>query len=693
MTCSDSIGQPGLLERPNELSRASLLPLAAGSAGGGSVPLGAIDDDFDASPSAEAPPNGATHPRTPREQAPAPEAEEISLAKRLSYLLQPPLEAYLAKQGAVEWPHSFFPYQRDGIRALVNRDVLLLADDMGLGKTIQAAAAIRILFRLGRIDSALLVVPASLIVQWRRELRLWAPDLRTSTVRGPTSQRAFQWRAPAHVYITTYETLRSDFTENPMSPPRRRTWGVVILDEAQKIKNREVELSRICKRLPRARAWALTGTPLENRIDDLASICEFLTPWTDGDDLLHLTPGQDLLDRHQELQLRRRKQDVLTELPPKTVIELSLELSPRQKETYLRAEREGIVRLRELGTEVRITHVLELITRLKQICNICPTSGESTKLDDIEERLDALVDTEHRALIFSQYTEQYGVKEVVERLARFSPISYTGALSSTARDRAISSFRTDERHKALVLSLRAGGQGLNLQEASYVFHFDHWWNPAVERQAEDRSHRLGQTSPVTVYKYVCEDTIEQRIDAILHEKQALFDQLVDDVSIDLTKHLTAAELFGLFGLEAPPTGRRAEPPRYGGMTGEEFERHLRDLLVLLDWSVELTRRSRDGGIDLIATKVDRVGIETKLYVQCKNQAAPVSVETVRELNGVLDPTVQGVVASPSGFTADARAFADARGIQLWDADHLAALTQQARDAATPPDAEDHDEGE
>jgi SNF2 family DNA or RNA helicase len=593
-------------------------------------------------------------------------------------LLQPPVESFLTKQGVVEWPHPFFEFQRDGIRELVARDALLLADDMGLGKTIQAAAALRILFRLRRIDSALLVVPAGLIIQWRRALREWAPELRTSTIKGAAHERSYQWQAPVHIYITSYETVRADFTENLQSPPRRRVWGAVVLDEAQKIKNRESEVSRVCKRLPRQRAWALTGTPLENRIDDLASICEFLQPWKEGDEALRLSTGPALLDRHRLLQLRRKKSEVLTQLPPKTVIEIVLQLDGEQRTSYERAERDGILRLKGLGEGVRITHVLELITRLKQICNTCPASGESAKLDDIADRLETLTAEGHKALIFSQYTGDHGVRDVVERLEQFEPVAYTGALTMSERDRAITEFRSDPARKALVLSLRAGGQGLNLQEASYVFHFDRWWNPAVEHQAEDRSHRLGQMSPVTVYKYVCENTIEERIDGILRDKQALFDQLVDDVSIDLKKHLSADELFGLFDLEPPPSARRraSEPPRYGGMTGEEFERYLGDLLRQLEWSVEVTQRSRDGGIDLKAVKVDRVGIETQLYVQCKNQGTPVSVEVVRELNGVLNPAVQGVVAAPSGFTADARRFAAERGIQLWDAEHLATLARQ-----------------
>ncbi|MHB1242581.1 MAG: SNF2-related protein [Gaiellaceae bacterium] len=682
---ANAFAAAGAIATLSALRTAERLPFAEPPSPRGSVGLDMPSSEGETS----APERGLTARDAARRERSSNESSdatpEPSLAKRLAYLLQPPVDSFLAKQGVVEWPHPFFDFQRDGIRTLVARDALLLADDMGLGKTVQAAAALRILFRLRRIDSALLVVPASLILQWRRALREWAPELRTSTIRGSASERAYQWQAPVHVYITSYETLRSDFTENPQSPPRRRVWDVVVLDEAQKIKNRESEVSRTCKRLPRQRAWALTGTPLENTIDNLASICEFLQPWQEGDEPLRLSAGPDLLERHRSLQLRRKKSEVLTQLPPKTVIDISLQLVGEQRASYERAERDGILRLKGFGEGVRITHVLELITRLKQICNTCPATGESAKLDDIEERLETLSAEGHKALIFSQYTEAHGVRDVVDRLERFEPVAYTGALTMNERDRAIATFKSEPARKALVLSLRAGGQGLNLQEASYVFHFDRWWNPAVENQAEDRSHRLGQASPVTVYKYVCENTIEERIDGILRGKQALFDQLVDDVSIDLKKHLSTDELFGLFGLEPPPSARSraVEPPRYGGMTGEEFERYLGDVLGRLEWSVELTRRSRDGGIDLKAAKIDRVGIETRLYVQCKNQGAPVSIEIVRELNGVLDPAVQGVVAAPSGFTAEARRFAAERGIQLWDAEHLEALSGQLQ-----PDSSD-----
>ena len=164
--------------------------------------------------------------------------------------------------------------------------------------------------------------------------------------------------------------------------------------------------------------------------------------------------------------------------------------------------------------------------------------------------MELLADQGHKALVFSQYTsDTAGVAAAASYLRDFNPLVITGDVPLPDRPAIIERFKNNEEHQALIISLRAGGLGLNLQEASYVFHLDRWWNPAVERQAEDRSHRMGQTAKVNVIKYSCTDTIEERIDAILARKQDLFDRLVDDVSMDLSSRLSREELFGLFGLE------------------------------------------------------------------------------------------------------------------------------------------------
>ena len=474
------------------------------------------------------------------------------LWKRLAYLLQPSPDLLLAREGPVEWPGALFPYQVDGVRALLSRDAILLADDMGLGKTVEAIAALRILALQRRVEAALVVVPAGLLRQWRATLATWAPELRVSTVRGPAAERAWQWMTDAHVYLTSYETLREDWTPNPHAPPRRRTWDVVVLDEAQRIKNRQADVSRVCKHVRRRRAWALTGTPLENSLDELGSVLEFVTPLGTEDRLTPLYPGPAVTDRQRTVQLRRRKADVLPQLPPKLASTITLQLGPAQRASYERAEREGVYELRARGDALRIANVLELITRLKQLCNVDPATGQSAKLADLGERLATLVAEGHRALVFSQFTDAtFGARAIADRLAPFNPLVYTGEMSVRQRDDVIRAFKEDPLHSVLVLSLRAGGLGLNLQDASYVFHFDRWWNPAVERQAEDRSHRLGQAYPVHVYAYTCEQTVEERIEVVLRRKQRLFSEVVDEVTLDLGQALSGDELLGLFGLGGP----------------------------------------------------------------------------------------------------------------------------------------------
>lgn len=605
-----------------------------------------------------------------------PASDEPSLADRLRMLLVVPLESLLpGPNTAIDWAGNLLPYQLEGVLTLMKRDRVLLADDMGLGKTVQAVAAIRLLCRQRIIERTLLVVPASLREQWRREIALWAPELRTMVVSGTATERSWQWTADAHITIVSYETLRSDFTPNPESPPRRRVWDLVVLDEAQRIKNRDAGTSQACKQLSRRRSWALTGTPLENHLDDLASILEFVDV-VEGVDDLHYMPNSAMLERHRQLQLRRRKIDVLPDLPPKHVVTLAIPLLPTQQETYQRAEREGVMELRDRGAELKIQHVLELVLRLKQICNFCSRTGESAKIDDIRNRMETLVAEGHRALVFSQFTDEiFGVEAVRRALKSYQPLTYTGSMSSDERNFVIQRFKAQPQHHALILSLRAGGVGLNLQEASYVFHLDRWWNPATERQAEDRTHRMGQVYPVTVFKYVAIGTIEERIQSILSEKQRLFDEVVDDVSLDLETGLNQSELFGLFGLEAqgPRVKQAAERN-----TGLALEARAGALLRRLGWIVQETPRSRDGGIDLIATRVDQIGVEECLFVQCKDYARPVGVEVVRALLGVIptDRIVRPVLVAPEGVTPDAKRLAQQRNVLLWDNERLLALEAQ-----------------
>lgn len=476
------------------------------------------------------------------------EADE--LAHRLGLTLQAPPELMLRTNGPLVWPHVLFPYQQEGVHALLESPHLLLADEMGLGKTIMCIAALRVLLHRREVERNLIVTPAGLQEQWRRELQEWAPELLVMMIGGAAADRHWQWSYRAHVTLVSYEMLRADWNETEnrnLQGPAQVAWSVIVLDEAQRIKNRDTSLARACKKLSRTKSWALTGTPLENCADDVFSILEFVTG---SHCATPITPNQLLRPALQRYQLRRRKVDVLADLPPKMTSDLVLPLTPPQRHAYDIAEKEGLIELREAGKirELPIENVLALITRLKQICNFAP-NGASSKMDDLEERIEEITANRQKTLIFTQYiSEESGARRIAQRLEKFAPLLYTGEMDARERNRAIDSFNQDEARGTLVLSLRAGGQGLNLQRASYVFHFDRWWNPAALQQAEDRTHRLGQTQPVHVYSYLMQDTIEARIENILRGKTDLFDQLVEGASLE-TKHLFSREtLFPKAGL-------------------------------------------------------------------------------------------------------------------------------------------------
>ena len=471
---------------------------------------------------------------------------DVTLAERLWTVLANPPEP--SRMIPLHWAGDLMPFQQQGVRALLENRRLLLADDMGLGKTVQAITALRILRARREIKSCLITAPASVLNQWRREIEKWAPELSAIIIRGSVSDRCWQWNAGKEITLVSYDTLRSDFSTQ--SIVRRRNWDVVVADEAQRIKNRN-DTSDALKGLKRNRSWALTGTPMENHEEELASILEFVDYDPTGVTKRYHS-GVELQRRHRELQVRRKKAEVLKDLPVKQVMKVNIELDSRQRESYDKAEQEGIVYLKSLGAEINVRHVLELITRLKQICNADPKTGESSKLADIKDRVDQLVAQGHKTLIFSQYVnDTSGVGAVANHMRGFIPLTITGDLPPEERAEIIERFKTCSEHKVLVLSLRAGGLGLNLQEASYVFHLDRWWNPAVESQAEDRSHRIGQTVKVNVIKYSCIGTIEERIDNILENKRELFNQLIDDVSMDLSAQMNSDELFGMFGLKRP----------------------------------------------------------------------------------------------------------------------------------------------
>jgi len=489
------------------------------------------------------PPGGDRGSRPPvRPTRIRPPKDVVKLEDRLAYLLQPPLENLLAAE-SLTFPVRPFPYQLDGVAFLYPRHEAVLADEMGLGKTMQTVVALRLLAHQGHVRRALLVCPKPLVTNWRREFSQWAPELPATVVDGSLSRRKWLWsRLEGGVLIANYELVVRD-RELIVDAPA--PFDLMVLDEAQRIKNRASATNEAVCAIPRERSWALTGTPIENSADDLVGIFEFISPGRLRPQMKTTAIRRAVADH----MLRRTKDQVLTQLPPKLFREAEVTLSPEQWKTYQRAEEVGVIRLNKMGDELTIQHVFELVLRLKQICNFDPVTGVSSKLDRLEADLEECAASGRKAIVFSQWVDT--IEKLRRPLARFGPLEYHGRVPSARREGILEQFRSDPRRHVLLMSYGAGSVGLNLQFASYVFLFDRWWNPAVEDQAINRAHRIGATGPVTVTRFLTAGTIEERIDRVLAEKRRLFNSVFDDPATPGRLGMSRGEIFGLFSLRFP----------------------------------------------------------------------------------------------------------------------------------------------
>lgn len=440
-------------------------------------------------------------------------------------------------QQALELPSPLRPYQRDGVQFLVERKHALLADQMGLGKTVQVAVALLLLARKSLARRTLVVCPASLRVNWERELNHWTPDLVSRRVRGSREDRNAYYRMPIQVLIASYEQVRLD----AQTMPPQVTFDVVVLDEAQRIKNIDAQTNLACRLLNRRRSWALTGTPLENSPDDLFAIFRFVSPA-----LLERGMSRQLI--HENIQgyfLRRRKSQVAQELPPINVQELQVELANEQRQAYRRMWRTRNEWVDRADGVTDYANLLGIITKLKQLCNYDPASQQSAKLDALQSVLDDVRHSREKVLLFSQYVET--LRWLAERLGVPYEL-YHGGMDDREKSRSIQRFKESSCGSVLLVSLRAGGTGLNLQEADTVVLFDRWWNPAVEQQAIERAHRLGRDRPLHVIKFITVDTIEERINEVLLEKKELFDEYVEAAPGADTQAFSGSDLKRLLAL-------------------------------------------------------------------------------------------------------------------------------------------------
>ncbi|HSD37305.1 MAG TPA: DEAD/DEAH box helicase [Rhodocyclaceae bacterium] len=433
------------------------------------------------------------------------------------------------------------PYQLEGLawlQHLRNHDLGgILADDMGLGKTAQTLAHLLVEKQAGRLDRpCLVVVPTSLVFNWRREAARIAPDLSVLTLHGP--QRDFAAIPKHDVVLTTYPLVWRD-----AEPLQLHQYHLLILDEAQTVKNAASRAAAVIRTLDARHRLCITGTPMENHLGELWTQFDFLLPGFLGDskDFTRRwrTPiekggdslRRDLLARRvKPFLLRRRKDEVAAELPPKSIVLRTTELEGGQRDLYevVRSAMDEKVRsaVAEKGFRRSQIVILDALLKLRQVCcdprllSIASAQKvkERAKLDLLMNMLPELVEEGRRILLFSQFTSMLDlIVEAVEK-AGIPYVILTG--QTTGREAVVQRFQNGEVPLFLI-SLKAGGLGLNLTAADTVIHFDPWWNPAVEDQATDRAHRIGQTKSVYVYKLIVAGSIEERIVALQEKKAAL----------------------------------------------------------------------------------------------------------------------------------------------------------------------------
>ena len=450
------------------------------------------------------------------------------------------------------------PYQQHGVdwlQHLAGHGLSgFLADEMGLGKTAQTIAHLVVEQEAGRLDRpALIVVPTSLITNWTAELARFAPQLRVVVLHGLDRHHKREALGAAHVAITTYTVLSRDIEEMREVP-----WHLVVLDEAQAIKSPDAKATRAVCQLDTRHRLCLSGTPIENNLEELWSQFAFLMPGLLGERRSFTrrfrTPIEkrgdevrrtQLVRRIRPFILRRTKAEVATELPPKHTILRRITLAPSQREIYetIRGTLHDKVRaqIAEHSLAASRIVVLDALLKLRQVC--CdprlvklPTAQQadtSAKLDDLLEMLGEMIPEGRRVLLFSQFTSML---DLIKPRLEAAGIRFV-ELRGNTRDRAepVRAFQACEVPLFLI-SLKAGGRGLNLTAADTVIHYDPWWNPAVEDQASDRAHRIGQTKSVFVYKLIAADTVEERIVALQERKAELagiaFDEVGDMARLD-----------------------------------------------------------------------------------------------------------------------------------------------------------------
>jgi len=439
-------------------------------------------------------------------------------------------------------------YQQDGFGWLKKlapwTSGACLADDMGLGKTIQA---LTLAIERAAGGPTLVVAPASVGFNWESEIRKFAPTLTPKLFRDMDRDQFFKELSPGDVAITSYGLVQSEIERFS-----KVEFNTILLDEAQAIKNMGTKRSQAVMQLQGNFRVILTGTPLENHLGEMWNLFRFITPGLLGRDkefrqrfAVPIERDQCRESRNrlkkliQPFLLRRTKTEVLSELPPRTESLIEVELSPAEVALYEAIRKQALEKISGVAKDdskkgQQHLQVLAELTRLRLACChpslVGGDSIESSKLDLFRSKIGEIIDGKHKVLVFSQFVKHLSIlrKELDEMGVSYQYLD--GSTPAKKRKDIVESFQAGEGDVFLI-SLKAGGTGLNLTAADYVIHMDPWWNPAVEDQATDRAHRIGQSRPVNVYRFITKGTIEEKIVALHQTKRDLADSLLDGSNI------------------------------------------------------------------------------------------------------------------------------------------------------------------
>ncbi len=440
-----------------------------------------------------------------------------------------------------------FNYQKIGVAFMLKAKNCILGDEPGLGKTIQSITVAE----HNKANKVLVLCPASLKENWHEEIKKWTKR-KSIIIKGTAKMRKNQWQSEANYYIANYELLLRD-----LELMQNINWDFIIADEATRISNPQAKSSKAIKRIKAKKRLALTGTPINNKPDDLWNIADYIRPGEFGSfwnfkqrycicDYWGSTIGyrnlNEIRNKIQRIMIRRKKEEVLKELPPKLYEDIFTELNGYERSYYTSLKEEMIALINK--NTVEATNALTQMIRLKQLTSSLELLGGegSSKLETLKELLKDIICNGNKAVIFTQFAEMS--KIMLRELEEYNPLLINGEIPANERQKIVHNFNNKSEHKIMIMT-EAGAFGLNLQSASYVIHYDLSWSLSKMIQREDRCHRVGQKKNVTIYTLMARNTIDQYVRSVIYRKQKLSNFLLDTKNEMQSGKLTKEDLLEL----------------------------------------------------------------------------------------------------------------------------------------------------